>query len=187
MGTQTGKAGKTKWTWYEPVLDKDGKPLEKGEQSMKFDEDPTRITTSMYEDDDIDELIEALVDNVVANPENVHSVLMTTVASASGSTPSFGIEVTFRNQIGQTCAVDGILETLNMRDWRVFCDKFLEKMLKSSGRKPDAYDWPTPHPEVTKIPEEDDTDIIASVRIKWALDVETWLAAARATCRKTSR
>ena len=63
----------------------------------------------------------------------------------------------------------------------------LEKMLKSSGRKPDAYDWPTPHPEVTKIPEEDDTDIIASVRIKWALDVETWLAAARTPCRKISR
>lgn len=154
---------------------------------MKFNEDPTRITTSMYEDDDIDELIEALVDNVVADPKNVHSVLTTTVASASGNVSSFGIEVTFRNQVGQICAVDGILEKLNMRDWRVFCDKFLEKMLERSGRKPDAYDWPTPHPEVTKIPEEDDTDIIASVRIKWALDVETWLAAARATCRRTSR
>ena len=154
---------------------------------MKFNGDPAWITTSMDDSDDSDELIEALVDNVVADPENVHSVSMTTVASASGGTSSFGIEVTFRNQVGQTCAVDGILEKLNMRDWRVFCDKFLEKMLESSGRKPDAYDWPTPHPEVTKIPEEDDTDIIASVRIKWSLDVETWLAAARATCRKISR
>ena len=154
---------------------------------MKFNEDPTRITISMDDSDDSDELIEALVDNVVANPENVHSVSTTAVTSALADASSFSIEVTFNNTVGQTCAVDGILEKLNMRDWRVFCDKFLEKMLESSGRMPDAYDWPTPHPEVTKIPEEDDTDIIASVRIKWSLDVKTWLAAARATCRKISR
>lgn len=179
--------GLDEWTWYEPVLDKDGKPLEKEEQSMKFIEDPTRITTSMDEDDDIDELIEALANNVAANPDNVHSVSTTAVAASSADVSSFSIEVTFRNQVGQTRAVDGILEKLNMWDWRIFCDKFLVKVLESSGRNPDAYDWPTPHPEVTKIPEEDDTDIIASVRIKWSLDVETWLAAARATCRKIGR
>lgn len=109
---------------------------------------------------------------------------MTACASASSDVSNFGIEVTFNNTVGQTCHVDGILETLNMRDWRVFCDKFLVKTLEKSGRNSDAYDWPTPHPEVTMVPEEDDTDIIASVRIKWSLNVETWLAVARATCRK---
>lgn len=144
---------------------------------MKVSENPALVTHGMDEDDDIDELIEALANNVAANPDNVHSVSVTAVTSASADVSSFSIEVTFRNQVGQTCAVDGILEKLNMRDWRIFCDKFLEKMLESSGRKPDAYDWPTPHPEVTKVPEEDDTDIIASVRIKWSLDERTWTAA----------
>ena len=155
---------------------------------MKVSENPALVTHGMDEDDDIDELIEALANNVVANPDNVHSVSVTAVTSASADVSSFSIEVTFRNQVGQTCAVDGILEKLNMRDWRIFCDKFLEKMLESSGRKPDAYDWPTPHPEVTKVPEEDDTDVIASVRIKWRIDRRTWVAAKtyvedRARCR----
>ena len=143
---------------------------------MKFNEDPARITKGMDEEDDHDDLIAALVDNVIVDPADVHSVLTTEVLPTSGGTPSFGIEVTFNNTVGQTCNVDGILETLNMRDWRVFCDKFLKKMLGSIGRRADAYDWPTPHPEVTKVP-EDDTDVIASVRVKWSLDEITWLAA----------
>ena len=151
---------------------------------MKFNEDPARITKGMDEEDDRDDLIAALVDNIIVDPANVHSVLTSTVASSSSCTSSFGnntlsfgtdvssfgIEVTFNNTVGQTCNVDSILETLNMRDWRVFCDKFLTKMVKSIGRSADAYNWPTPHPEVTKVPEEDDTDVIASVRVKWSLD-----------------
>ena len=144
---------------------------------MKFNEDPARITKGMDDLDDRDELIVALVDNIIVDPADVHSVLTTEVSSASGDMSNFGIEVTFNNTVGQTCNVDGILETLNMRDWRVFCDKFLTKMLESIGRNSDAYDWPTPHPEVTKIPEEDDTDVIASVRVKWSLDERTWTAA----------
>ena len=158
---------------------------------MKFNEDPARITKGMDEEDARDDLIAALVDNIIVDPANVHSVLTTTVASSSSCTSSFGnntlsfgtdvssfgIEVTFNNTVGQTCNVDSILETLNMRDWRVFCDKFLTKMVKSIGRSADAYNWPTPHPEVTKVPEEDDTDVIASVRVKWSLDEITWLAA----------
>ena len=170
---------------------------------MKFNEDPARITKGMDEEDDRDDLIAALVDNVIVDPANVHSVLATTVSSSSFCTSSsgnntlsfgtdmssFGIEVTFNNTVGQTCNVDSILETLNMRDWRVFCDKFLTKMIESIGRSADAYNWPTPHPEVTKVPEEDDTDVIASVRIKWSLDEITWLAAKsyvgfRTRCRK---
>ena len=156
---------------------------------MKFNEDPTRITTSMDEKDDRDDLIAALVDNIIVDPANVHSVLTTEVSPTSGDTSSFDIEVTFNNTVGQTCNVDGILETLNMRDWRVFCDKFLEMMLKSIGFIVDEYNWPTPRPEVTKVPEEDDTDVIASVRIKWSLDEITWLAAksyvgVRTRCRK---
>lgn len=144
---------------------------------MKFNEDPARITKGMDDLDDRDELIVALVDNIIVDPADVHSVLTTEVSSASGDMSNFGIEVTFNNTVGQTCNVDGILETLNMRDWRVFCDKFLTTMLGSIGRNADAYDWPTPHPEVTKIPEEDDTDVIASVRVKWSLDERTWTAA----------
>lgn len=144
---------------------------------MKFNEDPARITKGMDEEDDHDDLIAALVDNIIVDPANVHSVLATEVSPTSGDTSSFGIEVTFNNTVGRTYNVDSILETLNMRDWRVFCDKFLETMLRRIGRIADEYNWPTPHPEVTKIPEEDDTDVIASVRVKWSLDEQTWTAA----------
>ena len=144
---------------------------------MKFNEDPARITKGMDDLDDRDEVIVALVDNIIVDPADVHSVLTTEVSSASGDMSNFGIEVTFNNTVGMTGHVDSILETLNMRDWRVFCDKFLTKMLESIGRDADAYDWPTPHPEVTKVPEEDDTDVIASVRVRWSIDEKTWLAA----------
>ena len=156
---------------------------------MKFNEDPARITKGMDEGDDHDDLIAALVDNIIVDPANVHSVLTTEVSPTSGDTSSFGIEVTFNNTVGQTYNVDSILETLNMRDWRVFCDKFLETMLRSIGHIVDEYNWPTPHPAETKVPEEGDTDVIASVRIKWSLDEITWLAAKsyvgfRTRCRK---
>lgn len=144
---------------------------------MKFNEDPARITKGMDEEDDRDDLIAALVDNIIVDPANVHSVLTTEVSPTSGYTSRFGIEVTFNNTVGQTCNVDGILETLNMRDWRVFCDEFLKTMLRRIGRIADEYNWPAPHPEVTKIPEDDDTDVIASVRVKWSLDEQTWTAA----------
>ena len=144
---------------------------------MKFNEDPARITKGMDDLDDRDEVIVALVDNIIVDPANVHSVLTTEVSSASGDMSNFGIEVTFNNTVGLTGYVDSILETLNMRDWRVFCDKFLKKMLGSTGRNADKYNWPTPHPEVTKIPKKDDTDVIASVRVKWSIDEITWLAA----------
>ena len=144
---------------------------------MRFDEDPARVTKGMDEFNDRDELIVALADNIIADPENVHSVSTTEVTSADGISSNFGVEVTFNNTVGQTGHVDGILETLNMRNWRVFCDKFLTKMIESIGRDADAYDWPTPHPEVTKVPEEDDTNVIASVRVRWSLDETTWLAA----------
>ena len=144
---------------------------------MKFNEDPARITKGMDEEDDHDDLIVALVDNIIVDPADVHSVLTTEVSSASGDMSNFGIEVTFNNTMGLTGYVDSILETLNMRDWRVFCDKFLKKMLGSIGRNADKYNWPTPHPEVTKVPEEDDTDVISSVRVKWSLDERTWAAA----------
>ena len=144
---------------------------------MKFNEDPARITKGMDDLDDRDEVIVALVDNIIVDPADVHSVLTTEVSSASGDMSNFGIEVTFNNTVGLTGYVDSILETLNMRDWRVFCDKFLKKMLGSIGGIADEYNWPTPHPEVTKVPEEDDTDVIASVRVKWLLDERTWTAA----------
>ena len=144
---------------------------------MKLNEDPARVTKGMDKEDDRDDLIAALVDNIIVDPANVHSVLTTEVSPTSGDTSSLGIEVTFNNTVGQTCNVDGVLETLNMRDWRVFCDKFLTKMLGSIGGIADEYNWPTPHPEVTKVPEEDDTDVIASVRIKWRIDKRTWIAA----------
>lgn len=139
---------------------------------MKIRENPARVTQGMDERDDRDELIEALVDNVVADPENVHSVSVAEVENPE--TSDFEIEVTFRNQVGQTCTVDGILEQMNMRDWRVFCDKFLVKAIESAGHDAELYDWPIPRPEVTKVPEEGGTDIIASVRVKWRIDVETW-------------
>ena len=139
---------------------------------MRSEKDPARVTQGMDESYDRDGLVDALADNVVADPENVHFVSVTETADVVPS--DFEIEVTFNNQVGQTCAVDGILEKLNMRDWRVFCDKFLTKALESTGRNAYLYDWPTPRPEVTKVPEDGDTDVIASVRVKWRIDVETW-------------
>lgn len=148
----------------------------RNENAVKNEEDPARVTKGMDECDDRDELVAALADNVVVDPEDVHSVETTGTESAEGVLSNLGVEVTFRNVVGQTARVDGILETLSIRDWRVFCDKFLEKALESTGRNADAYDWPTPHPEVTKVPEEEDTDVIASVRVKWRLDEKTWSA-----------
>lgn len=142
---------------------------------MKFRENPSRVTYSMDESCDSDELIEALADNVVVDPENVHSVSVADISNVA--TANCEIEVTFNNLVGQTCAVDSILEKMNMRDWRVFCDRVLVKMIEISGQDPDAYDWPNPRPEVTKVPENDNTDIIASVRVKWELDKKTWHAA----------
>lgn len=139
---------------------------------MKFKKNPARVTQGMDERDDRDELIEALADNVVADPENVHSVSVAEVENPE--TSDFEIEVTFRNQVGRTCTVDGILEQMNMRDWRVFCDRFLVKALDATGHDAELYDWPTPRPEVTKVPEDGGTDVIASVRVKWRIDVETW-------------
>ena len=139
---------------------------------MKFKENPARVTQGMDESYDRDGLVDALADNVVEDPENVHFVSVTETADVVPS--DCEIEVTFNNQVGQTCAVDGILEKLNMRDWRVFCDKFLVKALDATGHDAELYDWPTPRPEVTKVTEDGGTDVIASVRVKWRIDVETW-------------
>ena len=58
---------------------------------MKFKKNPARVTQGMNERDDRDELIEALVDNVVADPENVHSVSVAEVENPE--TSDFEIEV----------------------------------------------------------------------------------------------
>lgn len=158
------------------IVDQVAQGAGRREGSMRFKEDPARVTKGIDERDGHDQLIEALVDNVVVDPEDVHSVSTTEVTSATGVASELGAEVTFNNTVGHTGDVDSILETLNMRDWRVFCDKFLAKALDSIGRNADAYDWPTPHPEVTMVPEKDDTDVIASVRVKWRLDDKTWYA-----------
>ena len=139
---------------------------------MKFKKNPARVTQGMDESDDPDELIEALVDNVVADPENVHSVSATEVAGATAY--DFEIEVTFNNKVGQICAVDGILEKMNMRDWHVFCDKFLVKALDATGHDAELYNWPIPHPEVTKVPEDGGTDVIARVCVTFKVDARTY-------------
>lgn len=129
-----------------------------------MNEDPARLTHGMDESFDHDELVAALIDNIIADPEGVHRVR----ASESTGSPAM-VEVEFNNQVGQTCHVDGILETLTMKDWRKFCEDFTNRVCAEFGFEADIKpeDWILPSPaEVVMIP-EDYTDVITTVRIKW--------------------
>lgn len=134
--------------------------------------DARRILKGMDEGDPHDDLVEAVADYLAEDPEGVNEILPTEFVGQTKH--KFRLTVTFANVVGPTCAVDGILEGLNLLDWRMVCDKFLANVLAQMGEDADEYDWPTPHPEVTHVSEDGDTDVHAAVRLMWPVDEKTW-------------
>ena len=134
--------------------------------------DARRILKGMDEGDPHGALVEAVADYLAEDPEGVNKILPTEFVGQTKH--KFWLTVTFANVVGPTCAVDGILECLNLLDWRMVCNKFLANVLARMGEDAGKYDWPTPHPEVTHISEDDDTDIHAAVRLMWPVDEKTW-------------
>lgn len=126
------------------------------------------FVTSMDEDTDKDELVKGFVNSVLDNVNGVHEVSFDTYDSSKL------VKVAFNNTVGQTVAVDGILEKFNMMEWRTICDKFCEELLRRRGRDPDAHDWPTPKVVVTKAADPDENDIVTNVTLLWKTDDETW-------------
>lgn len=89
------------------------------------------------------------------------------------------ISFDYDNSFGPTTTVDDVLERMNMRDWRVTCDEFCKCMLRKGGFDPDNFDWPTPFPKVTKVPEGGDprigaTDVISRVSVVFKVDLRTY-------------
>ncbi len=84
------------------------------------------------------------------------------------------ISFDYDNSFGPTVAVDGVLERMNMRDWRMACDEFCKLMLRRGGLDPEDFDWPTPLPKVMKVPEDGGTDVIARVCVTFEVDERTY-------------
>ena len=89
------------------------------------------------------------------------------------------ISFDYDNSFGPTTTVDDVLERMNMRDWRMACDEFCKGMLRKGGLDPENFDWPTPFPKVTKVPEGGDprigaTDVIARVSVVFKVDLRTY-------------
>ena len=89
------------------------------------------------------------------------------------------ISFDYDNSFGPTATVDDVLERMSMRDWRVACDEFCNGMLRKGGLDPDNFDWPTPFPKVTKVPEGRDprigaTDVISRVSVVFKVDLRTY-------------
>ena len=89
------------------------------------------------------------------------------------------ISFDYDNSFGPTTTVDDVLERMNMRDWRVACDEFCKGMLRKGGLDPENFDWPTPFPKVTKVPEVKDprigaTDVISRVSVVFKVDLRTY-------------
>ena len=89
------------------------------------------------------------------------------------------ISFDYDNSFGPTAIVDDVLERMSMRDWRMACDEFCKGMLRKGGLDPENFDWPTPFPKVTKVPEGGDprigaTDVISRVSVVFKVDLRTY-------------
>lgn len=121
---------------------------------------------------DTDAKIAALVDNLVYDPSEIHHVLTRDV-SGNGEY-RYEAEVTFINVAGDVDGVDTLLESLNMRNWRMVCDKFLEGVGHVLGlENVDSWDWMTPHVRVTKVADPERDDTVISVKLVWDIDKNT--------------
>lgn len=129
-----------------------------------------KFVTSMDEDDDPEELEAAFVDSVVCDAHGVHSVEFPVL----GGEPC--VRVVFRNEVGQTVHVDGILEGFNMLNWRRICDRFAKAVLRRGGADPNDFDWPTPDVRVEYRADADADDVVTSVSLVWHVDYGTWEA-----------
>ena len=126
---------------------------------------------------DQDTLLKAVADNLAHDPNNVHHLETLDTTNPSHSVHTYGLRLTFRNVRGNQEAVGDILDALNMRDWRMVCDRFLCVMLEIIGSDPDEYDWPTPKVKVTYSGDPDADDITTAVQLEWGVDEMTYLAA----------
>lgn len=86
----------------------------------------------------------------------------------------------YRNSFGPTCTVDDVLERMTMLDWRNACDSLCSQLLRKGGFDPGRFDWPTPLPKVTFVPEDEGTDVIARVGVTFVVDQATYSALVRA-------
>lgn len=121
---------------------------------------------------DTDAKIAALVDNLVYDPSEIHHVLTRDVGG--NGERRYEAEVTFINVAGDVDAVDNLLESLNMRNWRMVCDKFLEGVGHALGiENVDSWDWPMPHARVTKVADPEKDDTVISVKLVWGIDKNT--------------
>lgn len=144
-----------------------------------FDEgDPNRILT-LKPRPTVDHctLIKAVADNLAYDPNNVHHLETLETTNPAHSIHKYGLRLEFRNVIGNTESVGDILDMLNMRDWRMVCDRFLCVMLNLIGKNPEVYDWPTPQVKVTYQGNPDEDDLTTSVQLEWDVDESTYLAA----------
>ena len=140
--------------------------------------DPNRILTlNMRTSVDHDTLLSAVADNLAYNPNNVHHLETLKTTNPAHSIHKYGLRLEFRNVIGNPEPVGDILDVLNMRDWRMVCDRFLCVILELVGKNPEEYDWPTPQVKVTYQGNPDEDDLTISVRLEWDVDEATYLAA----------
>lgn len=135
------------------------------------------FTHSCDESDDRESLQRHFVESVIHNVENVHSVTYLTEDHDNGDgthESEYLVKVVFSNQVGQTCHVDGILETFNTRDRRMIADRFQKRVLEDNDWGPEEFDWPTPdvHTTITSCP--DKNDYIKDYTLVWATDKRTW-------------
>lgn len=118
------------------------------------------------------ELIFAFADAIAHGPGGSYYYV---TPPDSDKEPGKGVVLlTFRNEYGPTVEVDDIIEKMTMADWRDVCDKFCAVALKDNGYDPEYFDWPTPIPTVTFTPEDEGSDIIASVKVRFEVDAETF-------------
>ena len=140
--------------------------------------DPNRLLTlKLRPYVDHDALLNAVADNLAYDPNNVHHLEALETTNPAHSIHKYGLRLEFRNVIGNTESVGDILDMLNMRDWRMVCDRFLCVMLKLIGKNPEVYDWPTPQVKVTYQGNPDEDDLTTSVQLEWDVDKMTFLAA----------
>lgn len=126
---------------------------------------------------DHDTLLNAVADNLAYDPNNVHHLETLETTNPAHSVHTYGLRLTFHNVRGNQETVGDILDALNLRDWRMVCDRFLCVMLEILGRNPEAYDWPTPKVKVTYSGDPDADDLTTDVQLEWDVDEMTYLAA----------
>lgn len=144
---------------------------------MMIDAGDANRIMKLCTDLDHDTLLNAVADNLAYDPNKVHHLEKLENTNPANSIHTYGLRLTFHNVSGNRETVGDIMDALNMRDWRMVCDRFLCVMLEIIGSDPDAYDWPTPKVKVTYFGDPDADDLTTAVQLEWDVDEMTYLAA----------